>query len=180
MHVDIKTHRVTATITGIKDPTDIAVTEDAVWVANHRDDTVTRIDPLTNKIVALVSLGTTSSNPNCRSCVSGVAIGAGAVWVSVAVGGVVRIDPQTNQVVTIIPTNAGTFGIASDDQGIWFANGEDQAILRIDPLTNQIVGAIPSSAPLAFLVSGEGALWATTDFSDAQARNKVIRFDKQP
>jgi YVTN family beta-propeller protein len=180
MRVDVNTQQVVATITGVKDPAAIVVTEDAVWVANHRDDAVTRINPLTNEIVASVSLGSKLSNPNCGSCVSGITIGAGAVWVAVAVGGVVRIDPQTNQIITTIPTQDGTFGIMSDDRGIWFANWEDKAILRIDPQTNQIVGAIPSNAQLAFLASGESALWATTDFSDPSARNMIIRFDLQP
>ena len=180
VRVDLNTQQIVAKITDVKDPSAIAVMADAVWVANHRDDAVTRIDPLTNKIVASVSLGSTSSNPNCGSCVNGMTLGAGSVWVSVAVGGVVRIDQQTNQVVATIPTKGGTFGITGDEQGIWFANWEDQAVLRIDPQTNQIVGAIPSSAQLAFLASGEGALWATTDFSDMRSRNKVIRFGIQP
>jgi YVTN family beta-propeller protein len=180
VRVDLNTQQVVAMIADIKDPAAIVLTEDTVWVVNHRDDAVTRIDPLTNQIVASVSLGSKLSNPNCGSCVSGLAIGEGAVWVSLAVGGVVRIDPQTNQVVATIPTKEGTFGIVSDAQGTWFANWEDQAILRIDPQSNQIMGAIPFSAPLAFLASGEGSLWATTDFADTRSRNKVIRFDIQP
>jgi YVTN family beta-propeller protein len=180
VRVDLNTKQIVATITDVKDPVAIALTEEAVWVANHRDDAVTRIDPLTNEIVASVPLSSRSSDPNCGTCVSGLTIGEGTVWVSVAVGGVVRIDPQTNQVVATIPTKRGTFGIVSDDRGVWFANWEDHAILRIDPQTNQIVGAIPVSAPLAFLASGEGMLWAATDFSDTRSRNKVIRFDIQP
>ena len=180
VRVDLNTEQIVATIADVKDPSAIVVTEDAVWVANHRDDAVTRIDPLTNEIVASVSLGSRSSNPNCGTCISGLTISDGAVWVSVAVGGVVRIDQQINQVVATFPMKEGTFGIVSADQGIWFANWEDQALLRIDPQTNQIVGAIPLRAPLAFLAGGEGALWAVTDFSDTQARNKVIRFAIQP
>jgi YVTN family beta-propeller protein len=178
--VDINTQQIVATISNVTDPTAIAVTKNAVWVVNHQDDAVTRIDPRTDKIVAVISLGTRSSNPNCGSCLSGITTGEGSVWIAVGVGGIVRIDPQTNQVIATIPTKGGTFGIVSNKQGIWFANWEDQAVLRIDPQTNQIVGAIPSSTQLAFLASGEGVLWATTDFSDSSARNKVIRFDIQP
>lgn len=180
VRVDLNPQQIVATINDVKDPAAIVVTEDAVWVANHRDDAVTRIDPLTNEIVASVSLGSRSSNPNCGTCVSGLTIGEDTIWVSVATGGVVRIDPQTNQVVATIPTKGGTFGIVNNDQGIWFANWENQAVLRIDPQSNQITGAIPFSAPLAFLASGEGALWATTDFSDTRSQNKIIRFDVQP
>jgi len=182
VRVDVRTQQVVATITGVNEPTAIVVTEDAVWVVNHLDDAITRIDPMTNQIVASVSLGTNAAlfNPNCGSCVSGMVFQSSGIWVAVAVGAVVRIDPQTNQVVATIPTNIGTFGIVGDDQGIWFSNFEDQMIFLIDPQTNQIVGAIPTSSSLAFLASGEGSLWAATDYSDTNARNRVIRFDVQP
>ena len=180
VRVDLNTQQIVATIPDVKDPIAIVVTADAIWVANHRDDAVSRIDPMTNQIVASVSLGSISPNPNCGSCVSGLTFSAGSVWVSVAVGGIVRIDAQTNQVVATIASKEGTFGITSDEQGVWFANREDQAVLRIDPQTNQIVGAIPLNGPLAFLAIGEGSLWATTDFSDTESRNNVIRFDIQP
>lgn len=179
--VDVNTQQVVETIPDVKDPTAIAVTEDAIWVVNHRDDAVTRIDPLTNQVVTLISLGTTGVlDPVCRSCVNGIALGAGSVWVSSIVGGVVRIDPQTNQVIAKIPGRGDTFGIASNDEGVWFANWKDLMIFRIDPQTNQVVGAIPVSARVAFLAIDEDVLWVTTDYSDRQAYNKVIRFDIQP
>jgi streptogramin lyase len=181
MRVDVTTHEVVATISDVKDPSVIAVTDDAVWIANHSDDSITRIDPVTNEIVALIPLEVTRSlNPNCGSCVSGITIDANAVWVSIAVGGIARIDPQTNQVVAKLITGPGTYGIASEGQAVWFTNATEQAILRIDPQTNTITGSIPSSATLSFLASGNGVLWATTDMSEEQAPNQVLRFDLQP
>jgi YVTN family beta-propeller protein len=182
MRIDANTGEIVATISDVKDPTDIALAEDAVWVVNHRDDAITRIDPQTNQIVALVALDTnvTDSGPPCGSCLSGITINLNGIWVAVGAGGIVKIDAQTNQVVAKIPTKAGTFGIVSDDQGIWFSNWEDQTIFCIDPKTNQIVGAIPLRTLVSFLAIDGDSLWGTTDFSNEQARNKVIRFDIQP
>ncbi len=182
IRVDANTHEVVKTILDVKDPTAVAVSDEAVWIVNHSDDAITRIDPVTNKIVALIPLEVTHSlNPNCGSCVSGITADANAVWVAIAVGGIARIDPQTNQVIAKLITGPGTYGIAGDGQAVWFTNATEQAVLRIDPQTNKITGAIPSSATLSFLTSGEGALWATTEeSSDPQGLNQVIRFDLQP
>ena len=53
----------------------MAVGEDAVWVVNRKDATVSRIDPKRNEEVATIEIG----NEPRR-----VAAGGGAVWVSVA------------------------------------------------------------------------------------------------
>src|SRR5438876_9866762 len=63
----------------------------AVWVARVSDNTVLRIDPQTNSVIATIPVG---PQPE------GIAVTPGAVWV-VNKGGpsVSRIDPATNQVV---------------------------------------------------------------------------------
>ena len=55
-------------------PVDVAVGAGAVWVANSRDGTVSRIDPQSKKVVATIHVG---------GSLRGIAVGAGAVWVSV-------------------------------------------------------------------------------------------------
>jgi YVTN family beta-propeller protein len=53
----------------------VATGAGAVWVANSVRGTVTRIDPVSNRVIATISVGGTPS---------GVAVGGGRVWVSVA------------------------------------------------------------------------------------------------
>jgi len=55
-------------------PVDIAADATGVWVANAGDDSVSRIDPATGRVVATVRLG---NRP------SGIAVGAGRLWVAV-------------------------------------------------------------------------------------------------
>ncbi|MGC1384858.1 MAG: hypothetical protein WA823_13855, partial [Candidatus Acidiferrales bacterium] len=50
----------------------IAITDDAVWITATKPDTVQRIDPVTNKVVAKVHLPT-------EAC-SGLASGFGSIW----------------------------------------------------------------------------------------------------
>jgi virginiamycin B lyase len=56
-------------------PEGIATGAGAVWVANLRGGTVSRIDPATNQVVATIRTGFFPA---------GVHVGAGGVWVTVA------------------------------------------------------------------------------------------------
>ena len=51
----------------------MAVGERAVWVANAKDGTVSRIDPATNQVTATVRVGGSPRD---------VAVGSGRVWVA--------------------------------------------------------------------------------------------------
>jgi YVTN family beta-propeller protein len=55
-------------------PVDVAVGEDALWVANSLGRSVTKIDPATGKVVATIKLGNEPQR---------VAADAGKVWVTV-------------------------------------------------------------------------------------------------
>ena len=71
----------------------IAAGASAVWVANPLDDTVSRVDPATNRVTARIGVGDTPLS---------IAYGDGSVWVTTARRNVSRIDPRTNTVVTTI------------------------------------------------------------------------------
>ncbi len=76
--------------------------EGSVWETDFDRDVVLRIDPVADKVVASIPVG---SAPN------GVAVTAGAVWVADHHdGAITRVDPATNRVVATIPagpTGAG-------------------------------------------------------------------------
>jgi streptogramin lyase len=102
---------------------------------------------------------------------SAVAVGQGSVWVAVRGerhedNAVVRIDPDTGEVVARIPGDVvpgwevGGGGIAVDDGSIWVAGstGEGAGLIeRIDTASNRVVDAIPvkgSPADVATFASG--------------------------
>ena len=67
-------------------PAAIAAGAGAIWVANSRDGTVSRINPATRAVDARIEVGRLPS---------GIAVGAGAVWVANSLSGTVsRIDPR--------------------------------------------------------------------------------------
>jgi YVTN family beta-propeller protein len=124
-----------------------------------------------------------------------MAIGAGAIWLSLPDKGLVsRIDPTTNTVVTQIKVGDPTFdpnrpvpgGLAVIDNQVWASIsttsvGEGE-LVRIDPATNEVAEHMPMgdiefpNGSLTFqpssMVGDDDSLWVT-DF----AHSSVARVD---
>jgi len=72
------------------------VTDDAIWVSNGPKNSVHRLDPKTNKVVAAVTVGK-------KPC-SGLAAGFGSVWVpNCGDKTLSRVDMKTNEVIATLP-----------------------------------------------------------------------------
>jgi DNA-binding beta-propeller fold protein YncE len=161
-------------------PTDVVVESDAVWIATA--EAIVRVDPDANRVVAQVDAGTVDA----RVPGGGQAVAAGreAVWVAnpvwtdseeagkpSAAGGVVRIDPRTNEVAaTVIFAEESPTDVAVGEGAVWVvANRGEGTVSRIDPETNRIVAVIKKSPFFAALAVGEGAAWV------AGAREGTVR-----
>jgi YVTN family beta-propeller protein len=96
---------------------------------------------------------------------TGIALGAGSVWVSDRVGlqgaAVRRIDAQTGRIVKTIPVDQGSEAIVFAYGSAWVVNGSEDSLLRIDPQTNEVVREIPVGASPYAVAAGAGALWVT-------------------
>jgi YVTN family beta-propeller protein len=136
-------------------PLRLAVSDDAVWVVNYEEFTLTRIDPATNQVVAAIPVGGSPVT---------VAVGEGAVWVGNRSSGTVsRVDPATNQVVASIdlfaPGSASTriqtrevfVGLGA----VWATDGF--TLYRIDPATNTVVAT--GSIVMNRLTATDAELW---------------------
>ena len=71
--IDPRTNRVVKRIRVGREPSAVAVGDDAVWVANTIDRTVTKIDPATNRVTATIPLRTSPLE---------LAVDGGSVWVA--------------------------------------------------------------------------------------------------
>ena len=141
--------RVTATIPVGADPSDVLVSEGAVWVAAAQS--VSRIDPATGAKTSTVAAG-----PRPR-----LAAGFGSIWAadnnSSGVS-VTRIDARTGQVMATIPITVTAPAVkptqlAVGAGAVWViaSNTTANQLLRIDPTTNQ---ATPISTVGEFMGSG--------------------------
>jgi virginiamycin B lyase len=177
LRVDLATRQVVARIpTPV--PGMLAVTEEAVWVGNVRGDSVTRIDPRTNTIAAVVPLGGPGPHPVCSLCTSALVAGHGAVWAGYTRGGVgselARIDPATNTVVAVIAVAANPVGGAAGARGLWLAHFQSETVTHVDPATNAVVGASAVGSPLLGVALDGDTAWATSHPHDRLLRLELL------
>jgi hypothetical protein len=105
----------------------VAVGEGAVWVLSE-DGKLLKVDPATNEIAAMVTVGDWSSH---------LAVYGGGVWAMVQVKQfrLVRVDPRTMHIVAsedIGPiAKIGEGGLAAGGAYVWFSSGEGLA--RVSP-----------------------------------------------
>src|SRR5229473_5491491 len=131
--------------------------DDFVWISNKPKDSLTRIDPKTNKIVDTIPVG--------KAPCAGLAIGFGSIWTpNCGDQTLSRIDLKAAKSVATIPTGiADSEGyIAAGTDSIWLLTDTKGTLGRFDPATNKIVAEVyvaPGSYVAAF---GEGALWITS------------------
>jgi hypothetical protein len=170
VRVDPATDEVVAEIRvpGTGDYSRIAVGEGSVWVTapELRPDgsrgNLVRIDPAVNEVTATIHIG---------GPISGMAVGAGSVWVAVPDGvasTVYRVDPATDEVVDTVRVGAGVGSVVFGEGSMW-ANHEfaDGSVTRIDPASGEVAGTLDVPAVRAV---GDGSLWAATG-------DEVLRID---
>lgn len=180
--------KVVATVPVGFSPAGIAVGYGSVWASSWFTESagkVVRIDPKTNVVSATISLPATGF--------TWVAVGAGAVWVSIAEGGgeptpadkltIVRIDPQTNAVVATVRAGvapARPAPLAVGEGAVWATNFAESTVARIDPAGNAVVAKIPTTAepqrderghPSGIAVTS-GAIWVMN-----HRENTLLRID---
>jgi virginiamycin B lyase len=136
----------------------VQITDNAVWVASSKPASVHRIDPKSNKEVAVV--------PVRGDPCAGLAFGFGSIWVPLCghPNSLARVDVGTNQISAILPFGpAGPEGgIANSPDSVWIVSDGAGTLVRIDPATNQVrqrISITPGSYNPCF---SEGAVWITS------------------
>ena len=99
--------------------------EEAVWVANIDDATITRIDPKTNEAVGepIVIEGQPV----------GVAAGDGGVWVADLAGQVIWIDAESNEADEPISIGGSPQSLAFGDGALWVTDLYNGTVVRMEP-----------------------------------------------
>jgi virginiamycin B lyase len=130
--------------------------DESVWVSNYPKNTVARLDPKTNKVIAMVPVG----NKPC----SGLTTGFGSLWVPLCGDqALARVDLKEGKVTATIPIAIADSegGLTQGAGSIWLVTDKKGTLARMDPATNKVVAEIqvpPGSFTVAF---GEGAIWVT-------------------
>jgi YVTN family beta-propeller protein len=156
LRLDARSERVVARIRRAPWPAALAADEAGAWAVNtapfYKRGMLVRIDAATNRLQGRpVPLG---RGP------SGLAVGAGAVWVADALEGTVRrIDPLRGRIVARIRVGRQPYTLAFAAGSLWVTNSDDGTVSRIDPATNRVAATIPVGRSPYGIAAGSGSLW---------------------
>src|SRR5580704_551917 len=130
---------------------------DSVWISNNPKNNISRLDPATNQVGAVI---TVAKNP----C-SGLEIAFDSVWVPICSdGSVQRVDVKSQKIVASIPTGVANTegGITAGEGSIWMPSDAAGVLSRIDPATNKVAAKISIPPDSYTAVFEAGSIWITS------------------
>jgi streptogramin lyase len=148
--------------TQVPTPRDLRAGFGSLWLANGPARTVTRIDPASGAVIAVIPVAAPASV---------LATGEGSVWVTSFPGNTVtRIDPVTNAVTGSISLASvggrGPIGVTVYEGFVWVADHDGTpttSIAKIDPASMNVVDVVPVG-PLTIagptkVIGADGSIW---------------------
>jgi YVTN family beta-propeller protein len=139
--------------------------DDAVWVSNKPKDSVSRLDPVTNKVAATITVG--------KHPCSGLAAAFGSLWVpNCGDQSASRVDLKSGAITATIKTSIGNSegSIVSGAGSIWLMTDARGTLARFDPATNAVIAEIYVAAGSFGMAFGENAVWITSSEGNSVAR----------
>jgi YVTN family beta-propeller protein len=175
--IDPKTNEIVDEIqVGIR-PGPVAVGDGMIWVGNLDERTLTKIDAKRR-----ASAGT---YPLDNRTPTGIAVGAGSVWVAHgALGKLAAVDPEFGQVTKTIDVAGQGLGAANGAVSVgagavWAVYG-DSTLARVDPKGVRVTGrTFAGSAPAGVVVEA-GYVWVVNTDSATVQRYQPETFDQGP
>ena len=155
--VDVASRRVLSTAKLPFIPGGIATGGGSAWVTEDGGDGLVRLDGTTGAIAKRFSIparGDRSRSP------TGVAFGAGSVWVARA-SETVRVAPRSGAVEHRFPTPLSTTSVVFAGDNVWVAGAENGRIVRIDPVTNRITAVTPLHGTVTDLAVDRDSVWVS-------------------
>lgn len=144
----------------------MALYRHALWVADCKNGTLSRIDTRTAKITATIATGI--ANPKGEL---NVVAGAGSIWVaSDAKGVIARVDPRTKQVAASIAVDPDSFYLAFGYGSLWAVSGTQRVLQRVDARTNSVVKRTLLGKEPGFLATGAKGVWVQEQGDGTLAR----------
>jgi YVTN family beta-propeller protein len=113
----------------------------SIWSANSVSDSISRVDPSTNRVIATIRTG---GQPGYMTAA------AGALWVTqteTANGRdghtVLRLDPLTNRITARVRVQALPEGVTLAGDRLWVGNHHAGTLSVINPITGRVARTVP-------------------------------------
>ena len=164
IRIDPKTNKVVESIPVGREPSGIVATKNAVWVANERDRTLTRIDTRTHQLRTIGGLsGVGFVTRDDRGNIYASGWDYPYVWL---------VDPEKVEVVTRFRVHSRAVGMAVGGGSLWVVDRLVNGVTRIDLARPRKPGFVRVGADPLVCAFGYGSLWVAN--SD-EATVSVIR-----
>jgi YVTN family beta-propeller protein len=141
-------------------PVGVVATPGAVLVSNHHSDSVSVINPKTNKITKTISVGLSPTGGPAHMAALGH-----TAWVGVPDASAVAEIDLTRQKVVLnakVPTDGVCGDIAASEQAVWVGGGGcGLGIARIDVTTGKVAVKAATTWEVASVLLWSGSLWYT-------------------
>jgi YVTN family beta-propeller protein len=147
-------------------PSAVATGAGSVWATKNDDGSIVRIDPVTDRIQAVIPTGIK---------LFGLAAASSGAWGTDLSGSVVHIDAQTNRVVATLHVPGQPSGLIVADDAVWVSQTYDNSVTRIDPVSNTVIATIPVGVRPLPVVVGLGGVWVRNVWGEGQGT--VSRID---
>jgi streptogramin lyase len=136
-----------------EEPFDAAVGAGALWVPDHDGQRLLRFDLRSHKIRATHGFGLPAIS---------VGVGFGSVWVAVADGSLLRIDPRTLRTNATIRDATTTIEgsepkLAFDRGSVWISSPAESNVARVDPTRGTVERQALAEA--TGVSAGAGGVW---------------------
>ena len=148
--IDVETNTVSQTLPAGSSPEGIAVGDGSLWVADRVGAALLRIDPVSGASVPVELDGLPSA----------VAFTPQGVWVTLAPGGLARVDGD--RVTLDAAVGQGPSAVTYAFGSIWVANDLDASVTRVEPSTGSIQAAVPVGEGPTSLAEAGGRLWVSS------------------
>jgi streptogramin lyase len=161
MRVDEQARTATRFIVG-EEPYDVAVGGGAVWVPDHDLQRLLRLDPESGAVRRTEDLGAPAIS---------VGYGFGSVWLVVASGDLLRIDPETLEVESTEPRLVATAENAEPklvfrDGTLWISSPASGSLVRIDGAGG--AGSSTETVGILSVTASDDGIWFSQDTGHVQ------------
>lgn len=141
VQVDVHENAVIATlpVLAVEAEGGIATSGDSVWLVTDKNGTLSRIDPLTNRVRQTISIPPGSYNPIFSN---------GIVWVTGLERGVLTaVDALTGSVLDSAPVGSKPRFLTAGGGSIWTLNQGDGTLSRVDEKSRRVVATVQLGTP---------------------------------
>jgi hypothetical protein len=135
VRVDPATNRPGARLPVGDGPAGFAFDGAYVWVLNHRENSLDRIDPATNGVVRMAS----GLGPADNSAAERIASFAGSLWVTGRGLDLLRVSPASGAVLGVTEIGPAGVDVRSDGTNLWVVSYEQAAESRGDPVAGAVL-----------------------------------------